>query len=67
MTVECCLHVDCDHEAVLLLPGNVGGGLVDHVHQNGGQIGHHEDTEKFSTYGKVLSKINYNGIFQFKR
>ena len=27
------------------LPREVNGGLVDDVHQDGGQVGHHEDTE----------------------
>ena len=28
-----------------MLPGDVDGGLVDDVHQDGGQVGHHEDAE----------------------
>ena len=37
-------------QAVLVLSGDVVGGLVDHVHQDGGQVGHHEDTSNFSFY-----------------
>ena len=41
-------HVDGVDQVVLGVPGDVVGGLVDHVHQDGGQVGHHEDAEKFS-------------------
>ena len=39
--------VDGVDQAVLVVSGDVVGGLVDHVHQDGGQVGHHEDTQKF--------------------
>ena len=43
--------VDGVDQAVLVVFArhpDIVGGLVDHVHQDGGQVGHHEDTEKFS-------------------
>ena len=40
--------VDSVDQAVLVLSGDVVGGLVDDVHQDGWQVGHHKDTEKFS-------------------
>ena len=40
--------VDGVDQAVLVLSGDVVGGLVDDVHQDGWQVGHHKDTEKFS-------------------
>ena len=40
--------IDSVDQAVLVLSGDVVGGLVDDVHQDGWQVGHHKDTEKFS-------------------
>ena len=40
--------VDGVDQVVLGVSADVVGGLVDHVHQDGGQVGHHKDTEKFS-------------------
>ena len=37
--------VQLEDQGVLVLPGEVDGGLVDDVHQDGGQVGHHEDAE----------------------
>ena len=37
------LHVDRDHQLVFVLPGDVVRGLIDDVHEDGGQVGHHED------------------------
>ena len=39
--------VDGVDQVVLGVSADVVGGLVDHVHQDSGQVGHHEDTEKF--------------------
>ena len=39
--------VDGVDQAVLVVSGDVVGGLVDHVHQDGGQVGHHEDAVEF--------------------
>ena len=39
--------VDGVYQVVPRVSGDVVGHLVDHVHQDGGQVGHHEDTEKF--------------------
>ena len=36
--------VDGVDQVVLGVSGDVVGGLVDNVHQDGGQVGHHEDT-----------------------
>ena len=49
--------VDGVDQAVLVLSCDVVGGLVDDVHQDGGQVGHHEDTEKFS--GQNQSDYDY--------
>ena len=38
--------VDGDHQVGLPLQRQVVGGLVDDVHQDGGQVDHHEDTQK---------------------
>ena len=35
-----------DDQAVLVLGGDVASGLVDHVHQNRGQVGHHENAKR---------------------
>ena len=37
--------VQLEDQGVPALPGQVDGGLVDDVHQDGGQVGHHEDAE----------------------
>ena len=37
--------VQLENQGVLVLSGKVDGGLVDDVHQDGGQVGHHEDAE----------------------
>ena len=37
--------VQLEDQGVPALPGEVDGGLVDDVHQDGGQVGHHEDAE----------------------
>ena len=39
--------VDGDDHAVLVVSSDVVGGLVDDVHQDGGQVGHHEDAVEF--------------------
>ena len=47
--------VDGDDEVVPGFPGGqVVGGLVEDVHQNGGQVGYHEDAEQ------LLLKLNCN-------
>ena len=45
------LHVDSDDEVVLGLSLDIIQSLVANIHENGWQVGHHEDTE---------------GIFSFK-
>ena len=40
--------VDGVDQVVLGVSGNIVGGLVDHIHQDGGKVGHHKHTEKFS-------------------
>ena len=40
--------VDGLDQVVLCVSADVVGGLVDHVHEDGWEVGHHEDTEKFS-------------------
>ena len=37
--------VQLEDQGVPTFPGKVDGGLVDDVHQDGGQVGHHEDAE----------------------
>ena len=39
--------VDGVDQAVLVISGDVVGGLVDDVHQDGGQVGHHEYAANF--------------------
>ena len=34
-----------DDQVILGVPGDVVGGLVDDVHQDGGQVSHHEYTQ----------------------
>ena len=41
---QICSHVDGVDKAVLVVSGDIVGGLVDNVHQDGGQVGDHEDT-----------------------
>ena len=36
-------HVDGVYHAEFVVSSDVVGGLVDDVHQDGGQVGHHED------------------------
>ena len=48
--------------ACLRLSGYIVGGLVDDVHQNGGQVGHHEDTQKVS-WGKHHLNSSEGKIF----
>ena len=43
--------VDAVDQAVLVVTAghpDIVGGLVDDVHQDGGEVGHHEDTENMS-------------------
>ena len=40
------VHVNRDHQLVFVLPGDVVRGLIDDVHEDGGQVGHHEYTEE---------------------
>ena len=40
-------HVDGVDHGELVLSADVVGGLVDEVHQDGGQVGHHEDAVEF--------------------
>ena len=40
--------VDCDDQVILGVSSDVVGGLVDDVHQNGGQIGHHKNADRVS-------------------
>ena len=35
--------VDCDDQVIRGVSPDVVGGLVDDVHQDGGEVGHHED------------------------
>ena len=40
-------HVHRDDQVILGVPGDVVGGLVDDVHQDGAQVGHHENAVYF--------------------
>ena len=42
------LHVDGIDQPKFIICRNVVGSLVDHIHQDGGQVDNHEDTEKVS-------------------
>ena len=38
--------VHCDNQVILGVSRQVVGGLVDDVHQDGWEVGHHEDAEE---------------------
>ena len=59
--------VDGVDQVVLAVSGDVVGGLVDQVHQDGGQVGHYEDTSNFSFYKGRVSKISKIKSMEFKK
>ena len=52
-------HVDCDDEVVLALSLDIIESLIANIHENGWQVGHHEDTKgnySFKFHNKICSK-----------